>query len=631
MSKPRKSAGKPSRKSGAKKTPAPQAKEPATQPDARAVAPRTYLLGFVAIAVSIIASGMLVARHFFGMTLPGCGPESNCARAAASAWGSVPGVGWPVSIIGLAWFITALLLWVRAKGGASHGLKNLVRFGAIMSSMFITVMLIGGYVCSYCLVAHLANIAFWVCVERRPRLGTASLPTLIQGAVAMAVACGLLLGAEAMLLGKVQEKAEDDLEQSIRAILAHDPNDEVISLDPAYRFTGRYRQGPETAAIRIVIFSDYQCPDCKRIENQAREVLAGRSDVSFSAKHFPMCNACNPKMGRSNPHPNACWAARAAEAAGILHGEEGFWKMHEWLFDRKGSFTDAELRTGLETVFGWDVAAFTQTMMSQQTLDLVQADIAEAVSLGLHFTPMIFVNGVELKGYMAYQALIKMVDRVAAANPTPGTARDDRPPSAFGKYLDDWRQAPVRVLPGEDAAWTRGAAAADATSRILLIGDYGQSTTQQAHGRILELCEARDDVQYIFRHYPLDPACNPRFSGAARAGSALKARAAEAAGALGGADGFWAMHDWLMANPAVSTAEEIGAAAVQQGLDAAAFRTALDAPTTTSAITADCTAAGTLRFIPTVHVNNKAMPRWRMTDRDVLGPIVAENAGETVE
>jgi len=86
-----------------------------------------------------------------------------------------------------------------------------------------------------------------------------------------------------------------------------------------------------------------------------------------------------------------------------------------------------------------------------------------------------------------------------------------------------------------------------------------------------------------------------------------------------------------MANPAVSTAEEIGAAAVQQGLDAAAFRTALDAPTTTSAITADCTAAGTLRFIPTVHVNNKAMPRWRMTDRDVLGPIVAENAGETVE
>ena len=50
--------------------------------------PRTYVLGFVALGVCIGATGMLVLHHLVGMTLPGCGPGSNCARAASSSWGS---------------------------------------------------------------------------------------------------------------------------------------------------------------------------------------------------------------------------------------------------------------------------------------------------------------------------------------------------------------------------------------------------------------------------------------------------------------------------------------------------------------------------------------------------------------
>ena len=115
-------------------------------------------------------------------------------------------------------------------------------------------------------------------------------------------------------------------------------------------FTGRYRIGPEVAPVRVVVISDYQCPDCNTVEDQIREVLDEYKDtgkLSFSAKHFPMSNSCNRYLGSNNMHPNACWAARAAETAGRLRGNEGFMEMHRWLFARKGSFTDAELRQGL--------------------------------------------------------------------------------------------------------------------------------------------------------------------------------------------------------------------------------------------------------------------------------------------
>src|SRR6185295_4441596 len=78
-------------------------------------------------------------------------------------------------------------------------------------------------------------------------------------------------------------------------------------------FTGRYRMGPEVAPIRVVMFTGYQCPDCRKMEPQVEELLKTRKDVSISIKHFPFCPDCN----RHTPmmQPNGCWAARAAEAA----------------------------------------------------------------------------------------------------------------------------------------------------------------------------------------------------------------------------------------------------------------------------------------------------------------------------
>ena len=97
-------------------------------------------------------------------------------------------------------------------------------------------------------------------------------------------------------------------------------------------FTGRYRRGPEASPIRLVLLTDYQCLDCQKVEAEVEAIMASRSDVALSIKHYPFCAEAAPGVPCNKYvktlHANACWAARAAEAAGILKGEQGFWDIY---------------------------------------------------------------------------------------------------------------------------------------------------------------------------------------------------------------------------------------------------------------------------------------------------------------
>src|SRR4029077_11544325 len=104
-----------------------------------------------------------------------------------------------------------------------------------------------------------------------------------------------------------------------------------------------YRRGSERAPIRLVLFDDYECKDCHETELQLAEALQGRSDISVSPKNYPLCKDCNRTIKSAHFHDHACRAAEAAEAAGILGGNEAFWKMRDWLVARSALFSDDDL------------------------------------------------------------------------------------------------------------------------------------------------------------------------------------------------------------------------------------------------------------------------------------------------
>ena len=332
-----------------------------------------FLIGTALLVVATGASLLLAFEHWGALSLPGCGEGSPCARAAASAWGSVPGLHWPTAFLGLAYFAAALLAWLVALGRVSKIFRAFVRLGALISLGFVLVLLFEGYICNYCLAAHLSNFAFFAVVElaTRPR-GRAALPAwhpvvpLVLGFLVVSAGLGV---AEVRQKGIVAARQESERAASAKAIIesarAHqDPNGsramagpgdsaaamqttdakapttpgesagatepagetmapateaaEAASGEPAPpwqgTFTGRYRRGPEKARIRIVVYTDYQCPDCKRIETEIEGLLEDHPDISFSSKHFPMCRDCNVYAQRTL-HLDKGTLVKNAEAA----------------------------------------------------------------------------------------------------------------------------------------------------------------------------------------------------------------------------------------------------------------------------------------------------------------------------
>ncbi len=576
------------------------------------LSPMHYWLGMVFLAVAATASWVLAADHLHLFKPPGCGDGSPCDLAARSAFGTVPLVGWSTSFVGMAYFLSLAASWTVARRSAAGqvpaAFRNLVRVGAGLSVMFLVAMIAGGYACLYCIAAHAGNFLFLVVMETVPRAPeTAGAPIATRrlvgwGLGAFAVVTALEIGLDAY----AGSRQKEILDTSIKQIT--DTSRQQAEESRGEPFTGRYLAGPARAPIRLVIISDYQCPDCRTIEAEVRQITSRRSDVSVSAKHYPFCMACNSHVGKTL-HPNACWAARAAESAGILYGNDGFWRMHYWLFDRKGGFTDAELHAVLAE-WGYDRAEFTQLMQSDRTVELVKKDIEQAVELGLYTTPMIFINGVELRGWLVPNALTKAVEALAATNPPAGDATQDRPPAADEKYIDDWREQPTLPMPPDAREWSIGPR--DAAVEVVNWGDYQEPHTAKADAKLRAMVASRGDTSYTFRHYPINKPCNPATPVNFHPLACRAAQAAEAAGALGGNDAYWAMHVWLMTNLETFSDETLAQAARDMGLDPQALFAEMESTEVAREIARDATLGARLglRAVPFIFVNGRHLARW---------------------
>lgn len=615
-----------------------------------------FFLGMLLMIIACAVTGVLVANHLGSLSLPGCRPGGACEQAAASAWGKLPGTNWPISFVGLAYFVGILFAWLTSKGGISPQLRYVVRIGALISVMYVVVLIVNRHACYYCIGAHAANLLFWLMVERLQSSPAAAWRPVVTTAAVFLLASAALGATEWQGKKAEEQRQEDALAESTREIIeasekakreaearkeaeatgeqvAQDSSPsqtgtisvvegEANAADRPWQggFTGRYRWGPEEAAVRIVMITDYQCPDCRRAERDLTMLMNARSDVSVTVKHFPFCTDCNPGVGR-NMHPNACWAARAAETAGILRGAEGFWEMHKWLFDQKGGFTNTEFRELLERL-GYDERQFTDVMQSKITLELVQKDIQEAIWLGLHYTPMIFLNGKELKGVFAHEALSRAVLTLLATNPTPATCENDQPPPAAQKYIDDWREGEMR-MPGEDVhAWPMGVEGA--ALHVVLWGDFQEPNTARADRIIRDFMAGRSDCQYLFRHYPVNQLCNRMSQLTKHPNACRMAQAAEAAGLLFGTDGYWKMHDWLMNNQETFSDEALREACRAMGFLPDALFVKMGSEEVAQGIAYDADVAKRLGLtsIPYIYVNQRFVPRWHREGDNMLQKIM---------
>lgn len=620
---------------------------------------------------------------------PGSGCDSAAKSVFGRLPFDVPGYGqWSIAFAGFAFFISMLCTWLVVGLAVPRAVVWMARAGLIVSLIYIAIIMthLNQYFCKYCAASHAGNLLFWAAAEfgaslRGPR-PRGSLKAVASAAVVFAgVSFGLgaaearaekakiavnenLLDADIKAMQEDAQRQKDEakhaaeekarLDAQAKAMQDNQPAAPSSAPKPAPAaaapapagpapfdigipipgddtldhngFTGRYRLGPAKSSIRIVSFSDYQCPDCARVEKEIHALLKEKPYISFSHKHWAFCHTCNkyytPENGK-DMHPNSCFAAQAAEAAGKLKGNAGFWKMHFWMFEHMnngapapGSFTQPELNAFLAEQ-GYDAAEFMKlaTDPNSPLLANVKADIDEAQTAGIFFTPMIFVNGREFRGWGAVDGLKRYIEALEKTNPPVADAAGDQPVGKLEKQIEDWRSAPKANL-SRNPIPSYPMGPENAKVRIVMYGDYRDQWTPLMWAELMRVTKLRADVSIEFRPRPVKETCNVIGPVPDTLPACWMSRAVESAGRIGGVTAFWKMHDWLMQQGDKFDAAMLPDGAKAAGLDPAALKADMMRDDMMNILISNyktfSRAGG--RGVPCVYINDRCVWRWTLDD-----------------
>jgi protein-disulfide isomerase len=198
---------------------------------------------------------------------------------------------------------------------------------------------------------------------------------------------------------------------SAAPVAAKQPSGEIVEapVTPKAQYTrydipteGYPSLGPKDAKITIVEFSDFQCPFCRRFQQDTYKALldAYPGQIRFVYRNLPL---------PATMHPDAMSAAIAALCA---NDQNAFWDYHDKLFSSEtlGEKTYIQYATDL----GLNVDEFTSCLSSGKHDKFIQQDTDFSSNLGVQSTPTFFVNGLAIVGAQPLSSFTQVIDKELA-------------------------------------------------------------------------------------------------------------------------------------------------------------------------------------------------------------------------
>lgn len=157
--------------------------------------------------------------------------------------------------------------------------------------------------------------------------------------------------------------------------------------------------GPAAAKIKIVVFSDFQCPYCREFAKTLRDNVPKKypNDVQVIFQNFPI----------ETLHP---WAKAAAEAGNCIASQNpsSFWAFHDWIFEHQAEITPgnlAEKTIAFAKDQHLDSAQLSRCLSTRATAAQVEESLTAGRRLQIQQTPTMFINGRMLSGAIAWNSL----------------------------------------------------------------------------------------------------------------------------------------------------------------------------------------------------------------------------------
>ncbi|WP_437514649.1 DsbA family protein [Sorangium sp. So ce1099] len=359
----------------------------------------------------------------------------------------------------------------------------------------------------------------------------------------------------------------------------------VSSKDPMW--------GSRTAPVTMVVFSDFECPFCTRVEttiNQLKEKY-GPDKLRVIWKNNPLPF-----------HKNARPAALAAETVFRLGGSKAFWKFHELAFQNQKSLTPANFEAWAAEA-GVDKAKFKAAYDRQEYMAKIDADMAVGKSSGVTGTPASIINGVFLSGAQPIDKFTSVIDeqlKAAQAAVASGT----KPDKVYAKLAaENKAKAPPkqdRERPQEDdkTVWKvpvgDAPAKGPATALVTIVewSDFQCPFCSKVVPTMDELVKTYGDkIRFVWKNNPLP--FHQRAEPAAEL--AMEARAQK------GEKGFWDAYDLLWKNQQKLNDEDLLGYAKELGLDVEKVKAAIATKKHGASIAADQELADDLQASGTPH------------------------------
>jgi protein-disulfide isomerase len=395
--------------------------------------------------------------------------------------------------------------------------------------------------------------------------------------IVLAASVGIALSA---CIGKRRPQAKDEQQASKdttegggKLLQPGDVDDKLKDIVTGDRVQALYDEsdawkGARNPLVTIVEYSDFQCPFCSRLASSLEEVVTEYpNDVRLVFKHFPLPN-----------HANAAPAARATVAA---QEQDKFWPLHDLLFANQRTLEPSNIEAYAQKA-ELDLDKWKARMAVPEVQQQVADDEAAARALDIRSTPTFFVNGKKFEGAQPVEQIKAIVEeerklalqlieagskreeiyarimraaKPGAAAPAPPAAAAKAPEAAQGKIMEADLQLQFAVPIGQGTP-RRGPE--DAIVTVIEFGSLTAEASQKNRPMLAALAEKYPDVQWVYRHLPLDDA---------KAGRA--ARAAIAAHRQGK---FWEMREALLTNTGELDPANLSELAKKAGLDEAKFR-----------------------------------------------------------
>lgn len=204
----------------------------------------------------------------------------------------------------------------------------------------------------------------------------------------------------AMVAALLRRRAADDARQAyLHDLVTSGPVE--IRLVPPRSHPGRAGHSPVRGAadapIELVVFSDFECPFCRRADPVFERVLtrfAGR--IRLVWRHYPL-----------SIHAGARPAAVAAQCA---HAQGRFWSFHDRLLagGLEGEPAGTDLRSAARAV-QLDLQRFDACVASDEATRQVSDDLRAGDAAGVTGTPTVFVNGVAVVGAQPFEVYEQVV------------------------------------------------------------------------------------------------------------------------------------------------------------------------------------------------------------------------------